>query len=1778
MKSKHYLKSLLFWCSVLLVPFFMDGQSLTETYSDGDIPTNWPSYNSTCNGQGTTLTFELPTGGPWEVTGIDIEYDMTAAGSGTMAEQRSYIYFQNEDIAEDEQAGSGNSNGTFNYNRTGVAIANGYYPSEEELIFQMRAWRTSSFSFPQCATNLNKVDDNSWTITVHYQAAPTCIPPQELAASSTSPTQGNVSWTEIGTAAEWNIEYGQSGFTQGSGTPVLGINTETYEIINLSPETDYDVYVQSACGGEESLWVGPVSFTTPLTMVVDVSGFNEDVIANGVGSMNSSTTNIVDSDSFCFLSKDWKLTAGSPDVSVGLPADGVISNGSIVYKMSPLDTPYEGNNSLRIETNTSRTLTLNTPNNFEELYFLATSGSGSSNVTIEVNFDDATSQTFTGVTIPDWYQTGLPIEASGFGRGNVTNNNVETPSGNPKMFRITASISPANQAKTINSITFTRNSGGVVNIFAVSGIDIGACIPPTDLALDDVSETTADVSWEMSFTETEGYNWVVMAQGDIPDVDAPLETGTVDTGETSTTVTGLDPQTLYDFYIKADCGVDGESTWVGPLSIETLATCPEPTDLQIDSVDESSVEISWTGPANETNGYIWAVMASGEEPGVDTPVDNGVTATGTEMVEITGLTPDTTYDFYVKADCGVSDGESLWSDPITFTTAILAIPIEVVGLNADVIANGVGTMASSTNNDVDGVNFIFISEDWKLTAGSPDAPVGLPENGIVNSSLEGVSYQMSPFDNPYEGNNSLRIENTGTSGELELQTPAPYEALYFLVTSGSGSSNVNITVNFIDNTTQNFTGIGISDWFNGNPYEAAGFGRGSLNDNNLETPFNNPRLYRVTVNIDEANQTKIISSITVTKNSGGVVNIFAVTGKSGNPCIAPSGVVFDVLSESEIDISWTPSPLEANGYEWALMVEGEHPASDTPVDSGTTASGVTNISVDGLDPDTSYDFYIQTLCADGSSFWGGPYNTQTLPTCAPPSDLTIVDVDDNTIEASWTASPHVTSGYNWAVMLPGEHPDVDTPIQEDTEPTTSVQVSGLDVNTDMVFFVETDCDPNGTSIWVEAPFIIESVGSICENPIEINSLPYSHTDDTSEYLNIYSGAPGTDCGATQNYLNGHDVIYHLTAPEDDLITIELADITGTYAGIFIYESCDDIGDTCIGGAVNANGEDDIVIQDYMVSGGSSYYIVVSSWQSVSIEYTLNIYSFDCLAFEAPEGEEEQDFVTGDVVNDLEVESTMDDTSFRWYEDENLTIEILDPSTELLVDGETYYVTQTLTINDCESSALAITVNEIDCTVLSVTTTGDMLCTPGGEMTLFAEGSGNGDGIYWYDAQTGGNLIGIGDELTVNVAVTTSFWASEVYLEDGIGDSGPLPDYCSSFGFGTGCSGGDNINDFILEDDGGTPLISHLGSGCSPGAYGDFTNDPNLTATLIAGQTYNFEATHNFGGQHIKIWIDFNKDGVFDDASELLFTSPGGANPTNGSFTIPTSASGNTTAMRVFDRWNSSPASACTSGGSWGEVHDYKVTVVGSSLLCESDSVEAVAFVNTEFPDPPVVDEELFSCVGMTLDDLDVVGDNIRWYSVALVELPGDTEVQDGTTYYVTQTVDLCESDYAEVTITIMDPSEIPTGNENQTYVDGDTIADLEVDGEDLTWYADEDATVEIPTTTLLVDQETYYVTQTSSGFCESDTFGITVYEVLTIEELFFGGLEYYPNPVENQLNIVNTMPIDQIEVYNVIGQKVMVEMINSETALLDLEDLKSGVYFINIKIEDRTRTYKIIKE
>ncbi len=155
---------------VLISVSLLKSQTVTNTYSAGDIPVADGAYDAACNGPGSTLEVVLPAGGPWQVNSIEIEYDMTAGNGAYMSEQISKVYCQNTTNEEGDNSGAGSSEGTYSYLRTGVNIANGVYAGGTNLIFEMHAYRTWS-SASGCNTNDQKVDDNTWIITVLYSAA-----------------------------------------------------------------------------------------------------------------------------------------------------------------------------------------------------------------------------------------------------------------------------------------------------------------------------------------------------------------------------------------------------------------------------------------------------------------------------------------------------------------------------------------------------------------------------------------------------------------------------------------------------------------------------------------------------------------------------------------------------------------------------------------------------------------------------------------------------------------------------------------------------------------------------------------------------------------------------------------------------------------------------------------------------------------------------------------------------------------------------------------------------------------------------------------------------------------------------------------------------------------------------------------------------------------------------------------------------------------------------------------------------------------------------------------------------------------------------------------------------------------------------------------------------------------------------------------------------------------------------------------------------------------------
>lgn len=91
---------------------------------------------------------------------------------------------------------------------------------------------------------------------------PSCPKPLNLTSINTAHNSLELTWIESGMPSFWEIEYGETGFTQGTGTVIQVANNPT-TITGLTPLTYYDFYVRSVCApGEVSNWSNKRTFCT----------------------------------------------------------------------------------------------------------------------------------------------------------------------------------------------------------------------------------------------------------------------------------------------------------------------------------------------------------------------------------------------------------------------------------------------------------------------------------------------------------------------------------------------------------------------------------------------------------------------------------------------------------------------------------------------------------------------------------------------------------------------------------------------------------------------------------------------------------------------------------------------------------------------------------------------------------------------------------------------------------------------------------------------------------------------------------------------------------------------------------------------------------------------------------------------------------------------------------------------------------------------------------------------------------------------------------------------------------------------------------------------------------------------------------------------------------------------------------------------------------------------------------------------------------------------------
>lgn len=126
----------------------------------------------------------------------------------------------------------------------------------------------------------------------------------------------------------------------------------------------------------------------------------------------------------------------------------------------------------------------------------------------------------------------------------------------------------------------------------------------------------------------------------------------------------------------------------------------------------------------------------------------------------------------------------------------------------------------------------------------------------------------------------------------------------------------------------------------------------------------------------------------------------------------------------------------------------------------------------------------------------------------------------------------------------------------------------------------------------------------------------------------------------------------------------------------------------------------------------------------------------------------------------------------------------------------------------------------------------------------------------------------------------------------------------------------------------------------------------------------------------------------------------------------------------------------------------------------------------------------------TIANLQITGQNIKWYDAANTILPTTTPLVNGQTYFASQTINGCESTKISIQVTVNNTPK-PITNTNQDFCESANprLANLVVNGTGLIYY--DAAGNVLPLTTSLVHGQTYFVTQTLNG-CESEKLAIAV--------------------------------------------------------------------------------------
>ncbi len=523
-------------------------------------------------------------------------------------------------------------------------------------------------------------------------------------------------------------------------------------------------------------------------------------------------------------------------------------------------------------------------------------------------------------------------------------------------------------------------------------------------------------------------------------------------------------------------------TYIDNLEVNHIPACFEPTAFANTAVTAHGATFSWTAGNSETAWQLY-VSTSASDP-ADDIADNasGMYAVTTNPYTIaSGLDAETDYYAWVRANCGNTDGKSVWVGPVAFTT-LVACPAPT-GLAVGSITNHTAQV-SWTNSGTDNYNVRYRTSA-NITGGTPETfatsstPTGWNRyTGLLSEVMGGTALTTSSnwsFSNYYvfPGDYHAKLNIYGTTCKHWLVTPE--------TTLGS-----NAALGF---------DLALTDYSSSSAIE---FPNGQADDrfvvlittDNMATwtilrEWNNSGSSYVYNNIAPAGQNVVI-------------DLSAYNGET---------VKIAFYGESTVAVTDEDNDLHIDNVNIGTFVD----AGSWTLTTATTNSK----TLTDLDAETQYDVQVQDVCGgiDGESTWSATTFTTDIP-CPAPTALAYAELKSTQVDLTWTngGSEDWVVAYKKTSDADFTEVDVATSNVSIESNTVTYTLTGLDAETEYTVKVRDNCEASypgdGLSEWTSTTTF--TTLEACGQPINVtvtditnNSASVNWTGDAPSFTVKY---------------------------------------------------------------------------------------------------------------------------------------------------------------------------------------------------------------------------------------------------------------------------------------------------------------------------------------------------------------------------------------------------------------------------------------------------------------------------------------------------------------------------------------------------------------------------------------------------------------------------------------------------------------------------------------------------